>query len=110
MTDHNSGADGQAEERGGTRSPAPNVVPFPKAWYGSVDELVPISPAPSVTGSGRADSLADATAFWGGDATTPSGPDTGAESADDDPSARPTTPPPDRREDEARVSPQWRVV
>ncbi len=110
MKDHNSGAEGPAEERGGASSPAPNVVPFPRAWYGSVDELVPISPAPSVTASPRADSLADASAFWGGEATKPSGPDPIVENAVNDPSTRPLTPPADWQEDEALASPEWQVV
>lgn len=70
MTDHNSGAKEEAEGRGVAGATGANVVPFPRSWYGSPDELVPIDLEPPVT-SGRQASVADATAFWGGDATGP---------------------------------------
>src|SRR5579875_15 len=66
MKDHNSGAKEQAEE-GGVGGTETNVVPFPRSWYGSVDELVPIDTGPSPEPD-RPSSLADASAFWGGDA------------------------------------------
>ena len=66
MTDHDSGAKDQAEEGGAAGAPAANVVPFPRMWYGSVEELVPINPEPSRS-SVRSDPVADARAFWGGD-------------------------------------------
>jgi hypothetical protein len=65
MTDHDSGAKEQAEEGGAAAGAAANVVPFPRSWYGSVDELVPIDPRPPARSSDRA---SDASAFWGGDA------------------------------------------
>ena len=68
MTDHNSGAKDEAEERGAAGAAAANVVPFPRAWYGSADELVPIGTEPHAH---RSDSLADASAFWGGESTEP---------------------------------------
>jgi hypothetical protein len=64
MKDHNSGAKDQAEE-GGVGGTGANVVHFPRNWYGSVDELVPIDPGPP-PGSDRPGSLTDASAFWGG--------------------------------------------
>jgi hypothetical protein len=41
---------------------APNVVPFPRDWFGSVDELVPIELDPPEAGPNAA------AAFWDGDA------------------------------------------
>ncbi len=66
MTDHDSGAKDQAGEGGAVGSTATNVVPFPRTWYGSVEELVPINPEPPQS-SVRSDPVADASAFWGGD-------------------------------------------
>src|SRR5579863_4448048 len=68
MTDHNSGATDPAEEGGAADTRAANVVPFPRAWYGSVEELVPIDLAPPRSAQ-RSDTVADASAFWGGDTT-----------------------------------------
>ncbi len=70
MTDHDSGAKDTAEGRDIAGVSAPNVVPFPRAWYGSVDELVPIDPVRASDSSGG-DPLADASAFWSGDTSTP---------------------------------------
>ena len=67
MKDHDSGAKEQAED-GGAGGKGANVVPFPRSWYGSVDELIPIEPGPP-PGAVRESSLTDASAFWGGDAT-----------------------------------------
>jgi hypothetical protein len=71
MTDHNSGAKEQAE-KDAAGAVGTNVVPFPRSWYGSVDDLVPISPGPPPD-AGAPSSLADASAFWGGDASQPGG-------------------------------------
>lgn len=64
MKDHDSGARDQAEEGGVAGASGRNVVPFPRTWYGAVDELVPIRsddpPRGSVPG-------VDALAFWGGE-------------------------------------------
>lgn len=86
MTDHNSGAKDQAEA-GGVDGAGANVVPFPRSWYGSVDELVPIDPGPPPD-TDRSSSSTDATAFWGGDATQPSGRDSD-EVAPESPSVTP---------------------
>ena len=64
MKDHNSGAKDQAEE-GGVGVAGAKVVPLPRSWYGSVDELVPIDPGPPPGPDGPS-SLTDASAFWGG--------------------------------------------
>jgi hypothetical protein len=45
-----------------TGADAPNVVPFPRDWYGSVDDLVPIDLEPPQAGPNAA------AAFWDGDA------------------------------------------
>lgn len=66
MTDHDSGAKDKAEEVETGRAAAPNVVPFPRSWYGSVDELVPIDPQPPRPDRAT-ESVSDASAFWGGD-------------------------------------------
>ena len=73
MTDHDSGAKDRAKEGGVAGATGPNVVPFPRSWYGAVDELVPISADPPRRNSGEA----DATAFWGGD-SQPLSPDNDA--------------------------------
>lgn len=101
MTDHESGAKEQAEEDRAAGGPAANVVPFPRSWYGSVDELVPIDPQPP-RAARSSDTVADANAFWAGDTTRARG-DQGAGS----PSGK-TSPPhqvvPEWDEDEIELS------
>ncbi len=79
MKDHNSGAKDQVEE-GGVGGAGANVVPLPRSWYGSVDELVPIDPGPP-TEPDRRSSLTDASAFWGGDDRRPEGVEAGRSEA-----------------------------
>ncbi len=79
MKDHNSGAKDQAED-GGVGGAGANVVPLPRSWYGSVDELVPIDPGPP-PGSDRRTSLTGASAFWGGDDERPGGVEAGRSEA-----------------------------
>src|SRR5579875_2011144 len=76
MTDHNPGANGPAEQGGAGRTGA-KVVPFPRSWYGSVDELVPIAPSPPKEPD-RSVASPDASTFWGGNAAEPSGRDSNA--------------------------------
>ena len=64
MTDHDSGAKEQAGDGGVAGEAGTNVVPFPRSWYGSVDELVPITTDPPR----RRRPSVDASAFWGGEA------------------------------------------
>jgi hypothetical protein len=81
MKDHNSGAKDQAEE-GGVGGAGAKVVPLPRSWYGSVDELVPIDPGPP-PGPDRPTSLTGASAFWGGDDARPEGVEAGRSEAAD---------------------------
>lgn len=64
-----------------------NVVPFPGNWFGSVDDLVPVHPAPRVAterraagaGEPSAAAAADATDFWEGEADALEEPSPAAE-------------------------------
>ncbi len=57
-----NGRTGSGDSGVGTGTDAANVVPFPRDWFGSVDELVPIDLEPSCSVAN------DAAAFWDGDA------------------------------------------
>lgn len=101
MKDHDSGAREQAEEGGVAGATGPNVVPFPRSWYGAADELVPIRAADPPR---RPAPTADASTFWGGESTAPDATAEGMAGADGSGS---TQRPPHAEPRDAEPAPVW---